>query len=57
MAVEGFTEDDLGIEIKQNILKVAGGKSDDSNDHNFLHRRIKINGGSDQLIGTKANAA
>ncbi|MES9900191.1 MAG: Hsp20 family protein [Sedimenticola sp.] len=101
MAVAGFTDDDLEIEIKQNILKVTGGKKDDSNGRNFLHRgianrsfersyqladyvrvenaelqngllhidlvreipeamkprRIKINGSSETLIETKANAA
>ncbi len=101
MAVAGFTDDDLEIEIKQNILKVTGGKKDDSNGRTFLHRgianrsfersyqladyvrvenaelqngllhidlvreipeamkprRIKINGGSETLIETKANAA
>ncbi|MEJ1296785.1 MAG: Hsp20 family protein [Candidatus Sedimenticola sp. (ex Thyasira tokunagai)] len=101
MAVAGFTDDDLEIEIKQNILKVTGGKKDDSNGRTFLHRgianrsfersyqladyvrvenaelqngllhidlvreipeamkprRIKINGSSETLIETKANAA
>ncbi|MES9858360.1 MAG: Hsp20 family protein [Sedimenticola sp.] len=40
MAVAGFTDDDLDIEIKQNILKVASGKKDESNGRTFLHRGI-----------------
>ncbi|MCR9124180.1 MAG: Hsp20 family protein [Phyllobacteriaceae bacterium] len=42
MAVAGFAEDDLTIEAKANVLKVAGAKADDAKDDNreVLHRGI-----------------
>ncbi|WP_306118728.1 MULTISPECIES: Hsp20 family protein [unclassified Roseitalea] len=43
MAVAGFAEDDLSIEAKPNVLKVAGAKADDeAGDENreVLHRGI-----------------
>lgn len=42
MAVAGFAEDDLSIEAKANVLKVAGAKSEDSQDEDreYLHRGI-----------------
>lgn len=42
MAVAGFAEDDLTIEAKANVLKVAGAKAEDSQDadREYLHRGI-----------------
>lgn len=42
MAVAGFTEKDLSIEVKENALKVTGEKvaEDESQDKDFLHRGI-----------------
>ena len=42
MAVAGFAEDDLAIEAKANVLKVAGAKSEDRPDEtrDVLHRGI-----------------
>ena len=42
MAVAGFGEDDLTIEAKANVLKVAGGKPEDAGQdgREFLHRGI-----------------
>jgi len=40
MAVAGFTDDDLDIEVKQNILRVRGAKKDETPNAKFLHRGI-----------------
>ncbi len=42
MAVAGFAQDDLTIEAKANVLKVAGAKAEDSADtkREILHRGI-----------------
>ncbi|MES9955426.1 MAG: Hsp20 family protein [Sedimenticola sp.] len=40
MAVAGFTRDDLDIEVKQNILRVAGAKKENQETRKFLHRGI-----------------
>lgn len=42
MAVAGFAEDDLAIEAKANVLKIAGAKPEDRSDEtrDVLHRGI-----------------
>ncbi|MCB1313092.1 MAG: Hsp20 family protein [Sedimentitalea sp.] len=40
IAVAGFSADDLGIEVKENALVVAGRKPEDSEERTFLHRGI-----------------
>ena len=40
MAVAGFEEDELDIEVKENILKVSGARKSDDQDRAFLHRGI-----------------
>ena len=42
MAVAGFGEDDLSIEVKENQLRVTGrlGKDEDEPERQFLHRGI-----------------
>ena len=40
MAVAGFTGDDLEIEIRDNMLRVAGAKNDDRKERQYLHRGI-----------------
>ena len=42
MAVAGFAEDDLSIEAKANVLKIAGAKGEDAQDESreVLHRGI-----------------
>lgn len=41
MAVAGFTEKDLNIEVKENILTVSGGRNDeDESERKFLYRGI-----------------
>ena len=40
MAVAGFSQNDLVLEVKENILKVSGAKKDDANERQFLHRGI-----------------
>lgn len=40
MAVAGFTEEDLEIEVKENVLRVAGVRHDDGKEHQYLHRGI-----------------
>jgi molecular chaperone IbpA len=42
MAVAGFAEQDLNLEVKENILTVAGGRpdEDDSGERKFLYRGI-----------------
>ena len=45
MAVAGFSEDELDIEVKQNTLRVAGRKSGDQDkDHKYLYRGIASRG-------------
>ncbi len=40
MAVAGFTENDLDIEIKDNTLTIAGRKEEEGDAATFLHRGI-----------------
>jgi molecular chaperone IbpA len=40
MAVAGFEQDELDIEVKDNILKVSGGRMPESGERTFLHRGI-----------------
>jgi molecular chaperone IbpA len=40
MAVAGFTEDELKLELKDTVLTVKGDKKADSNGHDYLHRGI-----------------
>ena len=40
MAVAGFSEDELDIEVKQNTLRIAGNKRDEAKGAKFLHRGI-----------------
>lgn len=40
MAVAGFSNDDLDIEVKENVLRVAGARKDDVEQRQFLHRGI-----------------
>jgi molecular chaperone IbpA len=40
MAVAGFTTEDLEIEVRQNMLHVAGQKQEEPSDRTFLHRGI-----------------
>ncbi|WP_291729320.1 Hsp20 family protein [Leisingera sp. F5] len=40
IAVAGFSEDDLNVEVKENALVVAAKKAEDSEDRSFLHRGI-----------------
>lgn len=40
MAVAGFTESELDIEVKENLLRVTGAKRDDDAQRHFLHRGI-----------------
>ncbi|AHD01872.1 Hsp20 family protein [Leisingera methylohalidivorans] len=40
IAVAGFSEDDLNVEVKENALVVAAKKADDGDDRTFLHRGI-----------------
>ncbi len=40
VAVAGFSEDDLSVEVKENSLVVAGKKSADDKDRTYLHRGI-----------------
>lgn len=40
MAVAGFEQDELDIEVKENILTVRGGQKDRGEERNFLHRGI-----------------
>ncbi len=40
MAVAGFTESELDIEVKENLLRVTGAKRDDDTQRHFLHRGI-----------------
>lgn len=40
IAVAGFAEDELDLEVKENILKVRGVKKTESEDKKYLHRGI-----------------
>lgn len=40
MAVAGFSADDLDIEVRENMLRVAGAKQDDGKERQYLHRGI-----------------
>ena len=40
MAVAGFGESDLEIEVKENVLRVTGSKKDDGEEPRYLHRGI-----------------
>jgi molecular chaperone IbpA len=40
MAVAGFTENDLDIEVKQNVIRVAGKKAAEEQERKFLYRGI-----------------
>jgi len=44
MAVAGFTQDELEIEVKDNILKVSGKHQGDDQERKFLHRGIANRG-------------
>lgn len=40
LAVAGFAEDELEIEVKENILKVSGAKQPEDQEKKYLHRGI-----------------
>jgi molecular chaperone IbpA len=40
MAVAGFTEGDLDIEVKENVLRVSGARRDEEQERHYLHRGI-----------------
>lgn len=40
LAVAGFAEDDLSVEVKENFLVVAGKKAADDKERTYLHRGI-----------------
>ncbi len=40
MAVAGFGESDLELEVKENLLRIAGKKADESAQRQFMHRGI-----------------
>ncbi|AXT35197.1 heat-shock protein [Phaeobacter sp. LSS9] len=40
IAVAGFSEADLGVEVKENALVVSAKKSEDDGDRTYLHRGI-----------------
>ena len=44
MAVAGFSQDDLGLEVKENILTVSGSRGEDDQDRKFLYRGIANRG-------------
>ena len=44
MAVAGFTEDDIDIEIQDDVLKVVGSASTSTNSSTYLHRGIANRG-------------
>ena len=44
MAVAGFTEDDIDIEIQDDVLKVVGATSTSTNSSTYLHRGIANRG-------------
>lgn len=40
IAVAGFSDDDLGIEVKDRSLQITGRKAGDETERNYLHRGI-----------------
>jgi molecular chaperone IbpA len=40
MAVAGFTDADLDIEVRENVLRVSGAKQEDAGERRYLHRGI-----------------
>ena len=44
MAVAGFSQDELELEVKENILKVSGAKKPDQTERHYLHRGIANRG-------------
>lgn len=40
MAIAGFSEDELSIEVKENALSVSGNKAPSEQTHEFLHQGI-----------------
>ena len=40
IAVAGFTDDELNVEVRENALIVSARKADDDGDRNYLHRGI-----------------
>ncbi len=40
IAVAGFAEADLGVEVKENALIVSAGKADEAEQRSYLHRGI-----------------
>ena len=40
VAVAGFSEDELEIEVRENVLYVSGHKKDEADERQFLHRGI-----------------
>lgn len=40
VAVAGFSDADLSVEVKENALHISGRKSDDNEERKFLHRGI-----------------
>lgn len=40
VAVAGFSEDDLNVEVKENALLISAGKADQEDERTFLHRGI-----------------
>ena len=44
MAVAGFTEDDIDIEVQNDVLKVVGSASTSTNSSSYLHRGIANRG-------------
>ena len=40
IAVAGFSDSDLNVEIKNRTLIISGKKDDDKNEKNFLHKGI-----------------
>jgi len=40
MAVAGFSQDDLEIEVKENTLSIKGAKADETEEKQYLHRGL-----------------
>ncbi|WP_368185179.1 Hsp20 family protein [Aestuariibius sp. HNIBRBA575] len=40
IAVAGFSDEDLGVEVKENSLLVTGRKADETTERSYLHRGI-----------------
>ena len=40
VAVAGFADDDLNVEVKENALLISAGKADQADERTFLHRGI-----------------